>query len=146
MASAAGAISAQWNGAETGSSMARLMPRALEISTARSTAALWPEITTWPPPLSLAGCTTCFVSCLGVDHRLGADRLRLVEIGAEQGGHRTFARRHGALHGAAAKSEQLSGVRYGEAASRGERAVFAERMARHEGCGLGQEARRHRAR
>ena len=35
---AAGAISAQWNGAETGSNMARLMPWAFAASIARSTA------------------------------------------------------------------------------------------------------------
>ncbi len=38
IASAAGAISAQWNGAETGSSMARRTPLVLAISTARSIA------------------------------------------------------------------------------------------------------------
>ena len=51
---AAGCISAQWKGAETGSSSARLAPRALAISTARSTAALWPETTTCAGSLSLA--------------------------------------------------------------------------------------------
>ncbi len=40
IASAAGCISAQWKGAETGSSSARLAPFALAISTARSTARL----------------------------------------------------------------------------------------------------------
>ncbi len=58
IASAAGAISAQWNGAETGSSMARRTPRILAISTARSTAPRWPEITICPPPLSFAGSIT----------------------------------------------------------------------------------------
>jgi hypothetical protein len=46
MRSAAGCINVQWNGALTGSSMARLAPFSLAISTARSTAALWPETTT----------------------------------------------------------------------------------------------------
>src|ERR1043166_6403923 len=46
IASAGGCISAQWNGADTGSSIARLAPFALAISTARSTAALSPETTT----------------------------------------------------------------------------------------------------
>ena len=54
IASAAGAISAQWNGALTGSRIARLAPLPLAISTARSTAAMAPETTTWPAPLSLA--------------------------------------------------------------------------------------------
>ena len=40
IASAAGCISAQWNGAETGSITARLAPAALASSTARSTPAL----------------------------------------------------------------------------------------------------------
>ena len=44
--SAAGCINAQWNGADTGKSIARLAPLALAISTARSTAALLPETTT----------------------------------------------------------------------------------------------------
>src|SRR5262245_20332103 len=46
MASAAGGISAQWYGADTGSIMARLAPFAVAISTARSTAALSPDTTT----------------------------------------------------------------------------------------------------
>src|ERR1019366_3729672 len=49
IASAAGAIRAQWNGAETGSSMARRMPLVLAISMARSIAGRAPEITIWPP-------------------------------------------------------------------------------------------------
>ena len=58
IASAAGCISRQWNGADTGSSIARLAPLVLAISSPRSTAALSPEITTWPPPLSLAAWQT----------------------------------------------------------------------------------------
>ena len=54
IASAAGRISAQWNGALTGSGSARLAPLALAISIARSTAALLPETTTCPGALSLA--------------------------------------------------------------------------------------------
>ena len=46
MASAAGCMSAQWKGADTGSMMARLAPFALAISAQRSTAALEPETTT----------------------------------------------------------------------------------------------------
>src|ERR1700676_2674602 len=56
--SAAGCINRQWNGADTGSSMARLAPLVLAISSARSTAALSPETTTCPPPLSLAAWQT----------------------------------------------------------------------------------------
>src|SRR5215472_4409702 len=50
--SAAGCISAQWKGADTGRSIARLAPLVLAISTARSTAALLPDTTTWPAPRS----------------------------------------------------------------------------------------------
>src|SRR6266446_5043418 len=46
MAAAAGRISAQWNGADTGSIMARVAPFALASSIARSTADLSPETTT----------------------------------------------------------------------------------------------------
>ena len=51
---AAGCINAQWNGADTGSSKARLAPRARAISNARSTAARWPDTTTCAGSLSLA--------------------------------------------------------------------------------------------
>ena len=53
-----GAISAQWNGADTGSMIARLAPFSVAISTARSTAARWPETTTCPGALSLAAAQT----------------------------------------------------------------------------------------
>ena len=56
--SAAGCISAQWKGALTGSSIARFAPRALAISTARSTAALSPETTTCAGSLSFAASQT----------------------------------------------------------------------------------------
>src|ERR1700761_8302963 len=58
IASAAGCMSVQWNGAETGNSIARRAPLALAISTARSTADLSPDNTTCPPPLSLAAAQT----------------------------------------------------------------------------------------
>ena len=58
MASAAGAIRRQWNGAETLSITARLIPRAVAMPIARSTAGRSPESTTWPPPLSLATSQT----------------------------------------------------------------------------------------
>src|SRR5216683_1670131 len=51
---AAGAISAQWKGALTGSMIERLAPRAAAPAMARSTAALLPLTTTCAPPLSLA--------------------------------------------------------------------------------------------
>ena len=60
MRSAAGCISEEWNGAETGSGSARFTPFALAISMARSIAPLWPESTTCPPPLSFATSQTSF--------------------------------------------------------------------------------------
>ncbi len=57
ISSAAGAISGQWNGAETFSGMA-LAPSSLAFSTAMSTAAFSPEMTIWPALLSLATTTT----------------------------------------------------------------------------------------
>ena len=58
IASAAGCINGQWNGAETGSRTPRLMPQrslsSFTIATARSIAPLWPEITTWVGSLSFA--------------------------------------------------------------------------------------------
>mmetsp|Transcript_9440 Transcript_9440/g.15675 ORF Transcript_9440/g.15675 Transcript_9440/m.15675 type:complete len:265 (-) Transcript_9440:90-884(-) len=56
--SAAGAISAQWKGADTGNITARLAPLAFAISQARSTAALWPDTTTCAGSLSLAAWQT----------------------------------------------------------------------------------------
>ncbi|MCY1454006.1 hypothetical protein D9M71_710380 [compost metagenome] len=56
--SAAGFISAQWDGTLTGSGIARLAPRALHASMARSTAAAAPAITTWPGALKFTALTT----------------------------------------------------------------------------------------
>ncbi|MNI57952.1 hypothetical protein D3C73_1130400 [compost metagenome] len=56
--SAAGRISSQWDGTLTGSGMARLAPRALQPSMARSTAALAPAMTTWPGELKFTALTT----------------------------------------------------------------------------------------
>ncbi len=53
--SAAGCIKVQWNGALTDSSMARRAPCVLARAMARSTALRWPDTTTWPGALSLAG-------------------------------------------------------------------------------------------
>ena len=122
--SAAGAISAQWKGALTGSRIARLAPLALAISTARSTAARSPETTTWPGPLSLAACA---------DLALGAPPRRpargCVEVEPEQRRHGALADRHGLLHGPAADAEQPRRIGEVEAARRGQRGIFAERVA-----------------
>src|SRR6478735_2908737 len=104
MASAAGCINLQWNGADTGSSIARLAPLVLAISTARSTAALSPETTTCPPPLSLAAWQTW-----------------------------PCADRHGFLHGKTTGAEQPGRICNRQAAGRSQRRIFAERVARDKG-------------
>jgi len=53
--SADGAISAEWNGADTGRAFTSLAPLSLASFIARSTAPLWPAITTCPAPLKFAG-------------------------------------------------------------------------------------------
>ena len=58
IASAAGPIRAQWNGALTGRSTARLAPYFGASATARSIAVRAPEITTCPGALSLAASQT----------------------------------------------------------------------------------------
>ena len=100
MTSAVGCISAEWNGPDTGSIIARRTPLALAISTARSTAALWPDTTTCPPPLSFAACTDLPL------RGLGGDRCRLLELDPEQRRHGADADRHRLLHGTAADAHQ----------------------------------------
>src|SRR5206468_6272412 len=56
--SRAGAMSAQWNGAETVRGMARLAPRAVQAAEARATAAAVPAITVCSGELKFAGDTT----------------------------------------------------------------------------------------
>ena len=123
MASAAGFISAQWNGADTFSIIARLAPLALAISTARSTADLLPDTTTCPPPLSLATSQTspCAASA--------ATAVAASNSSPSKRRHRAGADRHRLLHGAAANAQKLRGVGDGEGAGRRQRRIFAERMA-----------------
>ena len=79
-------------------------PVALAISTARSTAALSPEMTTCPAPLSLAA-----VADLAL-RRLGGDLAGRVEVEAEERRHRAPPDRHRLLHGLAADAEQPRGI------------------------------------
>ncbi len=51
-------MSAQWNGALTGSGMARLAPSSFARADARATASFEPAITTWPGAFMFAGLTT----------------------------------------------------------------------------------------
>jgi len=121
MASAAGAISEQWNGADTGSSMARRMPRSLATSMARLTALRAPEITTWPPPLSLATSITSCRSGWPSTRRRAADAQisRACSSSTPNRGHRL-------LHGAAAHAKQLCRLRDPQAARGGKGGVLAE--------------------
>ena len=100
--------------------MARLAPFSLAMSSARSTAPRWPEITTWPGSLSLA--TVQISPCAAAS----ATCLRHLEAGAEQGRHRALADRHGRLHRLAAQLEQPRRGRQVERAGGAERAIFAE--------------------
>ena len=122
MASAAGCISAQWNGALTLSGMKRRTPCAL------------------------ASCAGAVDGALGAgDHRL----RRLVVVGelahlalrrlrgelladlladAQQRRHRTLPDRHGRLHGLTADLQQPRGIGHAERARCGERGIFAQRM------------------
>ena len=126
IASAAGCISAQWNGADTGSSMARLAPFVFAISTARSTAALSPETTTCPPPLSLAAWHTWpWAASL---------RPPSPPHSRDRAARPSRRRRPGPPSASqAARAQQPRGIADGEAAGRCQRRIFAERMAGHEG-------------
>ena len=53
------------DGTLTGNSMARLAPRALAASMARSTAAFSPAMTTWPGELKFTASTTAALRGLG---------------------------------------------------------------------------------
>src|SRR5471032_2803459 len=71
--SAAGFIKAQWEGTLTGSGNARFAPAALQAAPARSTASLFPAITTCPGELTFTGETTC--PCADSSHALEIESL-----------------------------------------------------------------------
>ena len=85
--------------------------------------ALAPEITSWPPPLSLAIWQT---------EPLRGFRAGGFDVGLFQPDdrrHRALADRHRRLHGVAADAQQPRRIGDRERAGRGERRIFAERMA-----------------
>ena len=84
-----------------------------------------PETTIWPPPLSLASSHRPPEAAAASQR----DLLRLVGLGAEQGGHRALADRDRLLHRLSAQAQQPRGVGDGQGARRGQRRIFAERMA-----------------
>ena len=93
-----------------------------------------PLTTAWPGALSLPTSQT------PLPGGLGRDRLDLGEIEAEHRGHGALADRHRRLHGLAAQPEQARGIADREAAGRGQRRIFAERMAGDEPAELRDRA------
>ncbi len=137
MTSAAGSISAQWNGRGHG-----------EHHGAPARPCPWRSRWRAPPPpcarrrppgrcaLSLATSQTSSSLAASRDHLL---RARQVE--PEQRRHGADALRDGLLHGVAAQPEEPRRVADREAAGRGKRGIFAERMAGHIGGALGDATR-----
>ncbi len=121
--SAAGCISAQWKGADTGSSMARLAPLVLAISTARSTAALSPDTTTWPPPLSLAAWQTCPCAASAATAAAASNSSPISAAMAPTPTGTAFCMACPRVRNSRAVSATV------KAPARGERRIFAERMA-----------------
>src|SRR5262249_22878714 len=77
----AGFMSAQWNGADTGSGTARFAPFALHSSLARATARAWPAITTCPGELMFAGETTSpFAAAAQASSTAGRSSPRIAAI------------------------------------------------------------------
>ncbi len=127
MASAAGCIRRQWKGADTGSIIARFTPRNLASSTARSTAALVPDTTTCPPPLSLAAAQT---PTSATSAAIASD---IGKIEADHRRHGAGADRNRFLHGAAANPQQSRSVGDRQSTGCGKRRIFAERVPRDKG-------------
>jgi hypothetical protein len=115
--SAAGCISVEWNGALTGSGIARFAPFALHASIARSTAAFSPAITTWPGALKFTACTSPPASA----HAARTGRRR-----ASGSPPSRLALRHRFLHRLRAEAHQRQAVLERERAGGDERRVFAE--------------------
>ena len=124
-------MSAEWNGAETARITARFAPSCEAISTARLTAAAWPEITVWSGELRFAAeQTSPFDGTLaGVRHDGGRQ--------AHDGGHCADACGDGFLHVGAALANELDGVGEFQRASSYEGGIFAEAVAGHK---IGSEA------
>ena len=81
IASAAGAISAQWKGAETGSITERFAPASFASPTAFSTAAFAPEITTCAGSLSFAAWQTpASAACAAIAATAAKSRPRIAAM------------------------------------------------------------------
>ena len=92
-------------GTLTGRAVARLAPRRLAASMARSTGSRAPAMTTCPGELKLTASTTPPWRGLAA----GFDHLRVVQ--PQNGGHGAGARGDGLLHGAAAELHEIDGRR-----------------------------------
>ena len=128
IASAAGRISAQWNGALTGSGSARLAPAAFsDLDRPLDRGLAWPETTTCPGALSLATPQTspCAASAATSQHGW--------QIEPEDRRHGALPDRHRLLHRLAADLQQLCRVGERERARGAERRILAERVAGDEG-------------
>src|SRR4029077_8791345 len=80
-------MSAEGNGAETGKSTARFAPSWEDISTARLTAAAWPEITVWSGELRLAAeQISAFDARLQASATTAGDRPMMAAIAPTPGG------------------------------------------------------------
>ena len=128
--SAAGFISAEWNGADTGSGSARLAPAALSSSQALSTPALVPAMTVCFGSLKLAASTT---SPRRRGRPAAQPSTHRVRVEAEDRRHRAGADRHRLLHRLGAKAHQRQRVGEAQRAGGDERGVLAERMAGDDG-------------
>ena len=127
MASAAGAIRAQWKGADTGEHDGAL--RAL--SRRKRDGALDRRLVARNHDLGAAIVVrdVADLPLRGLARDLGGRGL----VEAEQRRHGADPDRRRALHGLAADAEQTGGIGDGESAGGGERRVFAERVAGDEG-------------
>ena len=104
IASAAGCISRQWNGAETGSSIARLAPLRLGDLDRTIDGGLVAGDHDLAAAIVVGG-----LADLALRGFVG-DRNRGLVIEPEQRGHRAGADRHRLLHGKAADAQQPRGV------------------------------------
>ena len=136
--SAAGFISSQWNGADTGSGSARRTPRFLATSMARSMPLFVPAMTICPGALMLATDTTSPCAASSQIARASSTRR------PDQRGHAAGADRHGLLHEPPARAHDLRRLGGREAADADDGAVLAEGVAGHEIAPRGAVLLEHR--
>ncbi len=116
---------AEWNGAETGNRIARLAPTSLAASAAASTSAFEPEMTNWPPPLSLAIWQT------PDPFAAAADGLYIGMLKANDRSHCAHADRHRCLHGIATNAQQACGISQRDATGGAQGRIFTQGVPGH---------------